>query len=107
MSPDMEFDEDLAQRRLRRLEQRYRSAQNSLAEARAVYASLHELPTANDLQRHQAQLRVQRATQHLLEIQKAIESIEDKDQDQDQHQHGRVRRDDSSDAQRVPTRRRT
>ena len=79
MSPDMEFDEDLEERRLRRLEQRYRSAQNALAEARAVYASLHELPTANDLQRHQASLRVQRATAQLLEIQKAIERIEDQD----------------------------
>jgi hypothetical protein len=79
MSPDMEFDEDLEQRRLRHLEQRYRSAQNALAEARALYASLQEMPAATDSQRHQASLRVQRATQHLVGIQMTIELIEDQD----------------------------
>jgi predicted nucleic acid-binding Zn-ribbon protein len=35
MSFEMEFDDDLAQRRLQRLEHRYHHAQNALAAARA------------------------------------------------------------------------
>lgn len=76
MSFDMELEE-YVERRLRRLELRYRSAQSSLAEARAVYASLHEALDATDLQRHQAQLRVQRAARQLADIQSAIELVED------------------------------
>lgn len=77
MSFDMELDEDLSERRLRRLELRYRSAQSALSEARALYASLSEMPGTTDLQRHQAQLRVQRAARQMLEIQKAIDLLED------------------------------
>jgi hypothetical protein len=79
MSFDMELDDDLSERRLRRLELRYRSAQTALAEARALYASLHEMPGANDLQRHQAQQRVQRAMRQMAEIQRAIDLLEDQD----------------------------
>ena len=85
MSFDMELDEDLSERRLRRLELRYRSAQSALAEARALYASLEEIPSATDLQRHQAQVRVQRAARQMLDIQKAIDVLEDTEWD------GRVR----------------
>lgn len=74
---DMELDEDLSERRLRRLELRYRSAQTALAESRALYASLSEIPGTTDLQRHQAELRMQRAARHLLDIQKAIDVLED------------------------------
>jgi hypothetical protein len=74
---DMELDEDFSERRLRRLELRYRSAQSALAEARAQYASMAEMPGTTDLQRHQAELRVQRASRQMLDIQKAIDQLED------------------------------
>jgi hypothetical protein len=77
MPSDMELDEDFSERRLRRLELRYRSAQSALAEARALYASLEETPGATDLHRHQAQQRVQRAARQMLDIQKAIDQLED------------------------------
>jgi chromosome segregation ATPase len=80
MSFDME-PEEYVERRLRRLEQRYRGTQSALAEARAVYASVHEALDATDLQRHQAQLRVQRAVRQLSDIQSAIELIEDQECD--------------------------
>ena len=76
MSFEMELDEDFSERRLRRLELRYRSAQSALAEARALYASLEEIPNATDLQRHQAELRVQRAARQMLDIQKVLDQLE-------------------------------
>jgi hypothetical protein len=85
MSNDIKVDEDLVQLRLRRLENRYRSAQSAVTEARALHGSLQETPEATDLQRSQALRRFQSATQHLLEIQQAIERIED--QDSDVHRH--------------------
>jgi hypothetical protein len=45
---DLETD-DVAQRRLQRLEHRYCRAQNALAGTRAAYASLREMPGADDL----------------------------------------------------------
>lgn len=86
MAFDMELDEDLSERRLRRLELRYRSAQTALAEARALYASLSEMPGTTDLQRHQAELRMQRAARQLLDIQKAIDVLEDTPWDGRAHQ---------------------
>lgn len=76
MSFDMELDEDISERRLRRLELRYRSAQSALAEARALYASLEEIPSATDPQRHQAQQRLQRAARQMLDIQKVLDQLE-------------------------------
>ena len=73
---DMELDEDLNERRLRRLELRYRSAQSALAEARAQYGSMAEMPGSTDLQRHQAELRMHRASRQMLDIQKAIDQLE-------------------------------
>jgi hypothetical protein len=81
MSFEMELDEDVSERRLRRLELRYRSAQTALAEARALYASLEEIPGTSDLQRHQARQRVQRAARQMLDIQKAIDVLEDTEWD--------------------------
>jgi hypothetical protein len=74
---DTELSEDFSERRLRRMELRFRSAQSALAEARALYASLVEVPSATDLQCHQAQQRVQRAARQMLDIQKALDSLED------------------------------
>lgn len=85
MSFDMELDEDFSERRLRRLELRYRSAQSALAEARALCASLEEIPGTTDLQRHQAQQRVQRAARQMLDIQQAIDTLEQSEGDGRRH----------------------
>ena len=77
MLREMQFDDDLAQRRLQRLEHRYRRAQNALAGAGAVYESLREVPGASELQLRQALERAERAQQVLLQIQRAIELFED------------------------------
>jgi hypothetical protein len=79
MSFDLRPDEDFAQRRLQRLEHRYRRAQNALAGARAVHASLRELPGISDLKLQQALRLVERAQQHLADLQNAIELAEDQD----------------------------
>jgi len=76
MSFDMEFDDDLAQRRLHRLEHRCRRAQNALGGARAVYGALRELPGASALQLHQALQQVERMQQTLADIQFDIEHAE-------------------------------
>jgi chromosome segregation ATPase len=75
MSFDLESD-DFAQRRLQRLENRYRRAQNALAGARAVYGSLRELSGASELQLHQALQQVERAQRQLVDLQAAIELAE-------------------------------
>jgi hypothetical protein len=76
VSFDLEFDDDLAQRRLQRLEHRFRRAQNVLAGARAAYGSLRELPVASESQLHQALLQVERAQRNLADIQFDIELAE-------------------------------
>jgi chromosome segregation ATPase len=76
MSFDLELEDDLAQRRLQRLEHRYRRAQNVLAGARANYGSLREVRGVSELQLHQALRRVERAQQELADIQGAIELLE-------------------------------
>jgi hypothetical protein len=76
MSFDMEFDDDLEQRRLQRLEHRYRRAQNALAGARAIYGSLRELPNASEIRLYQALQQVERAQRQLADIQFDIEFAE-------------------------------
>jgi hypothetical protein len=58
---EMEFDDDLAQRRLQRLEHRYRHAQNALAAARAEYGSLCQPSAASEIQLYRALQKVERA----------------------------------------------
>lgn len=65
---DLEFDDDLAQRRLQRLEQRYRRAQNVLAGARALYGSLRETPSASECQLNAALLQVERAQRVVADL---------------------------------------
>jgi hypothetical protein len=77
MNRNVESDDEFAQRRLQRLEHRYRRVQNALAGAGAVYESLRELPDVSELQLRLALQRVERAQQDLLEIQRAIERCED------------------------------
>jgi hypothetical protein len=69
MSFDLDFDDDLAQRRIKRLENRQWRAQTALASARTYYGSLRELPTANALQLHYALQQVERAQRDLADIQ--------------------------------------
>ena len=69
MSFDLEFDDDLAQRRLQRLEHRYRRAQNVLAGSRTAYGYLRERPDATATQLHQALLQVERAQRALADLQ--------------------------------------
>jgi chromosome segregation ATPase len=76
MSFDLEMDDDLAQRRLQRLEHRYRRAQNVLAGAQANYGSLREARGVGEVQLQQALRRVQRAQQELADIHSAIELAE-------------------------------
>jgi hypothetical protein len=77
MLRDMELDDDVSQRRLQRLEHRYRRAQNALTGASAVYESLREVPGASELQLRQAAERFELAQQVVLDIQRAIELYED------------------------------
>lgn len=74
---DLQPDEDVAERRLQRLEHRYRRAQNVLAGALAVHASLRELPGVSDLKLQQALELVERAQRQLADLQSAIELAED------------------------------
>jgi hypothetical protein len=76
MPYDMEFDDDLAQRRLQLLEHRCRLAQNALADARALYASLRQLHNASAIQLCQALQQVERAQQHVADIRFDLELAE-------------------------------
>ncbi len=73
-------DEDFAQRRLQRLEHRYRRAHNAIAGARAVHASLRELPGVSALKLQQALELVERAQRQLADLQDAIDLAEEQDQ---------------------------
>jgi hypothetical protein len=77
MSFDMTHDGSVGERRMQRLQHRYRRAQNALAGARAVYAALREMPGARTHQVHQAWLQVQQAQQYLSDLQASIELEEE------------------------------
>jgi chromosome segregation ATPase len=76
MSFEMEFDDDLAQRRLQRLENRHRHAQNALAAARAEYGSLCQPPAASEIRLYQARQKLERAERLLADIRFDIEFLE-------------------------------
>ncbi len=77
MSFDVTLDGSVGERRMERLQNRYRRAQNALAGARAVYAALREAPGARSHQLHQAWLQVQQAQLYLADLQAAIELEEE------------------------------
>jgi hypothetical protein len=77
MSFDLESDMDFAERRLQRLEHRFRRAQNALAGARAVYGALRETPSAKAHQLHHALLQVQQAQRYLIDLQTSIDLAEE------------------------------
>jgi chromosome segregation ATPase len=73
---EMEFDDDLAQRRLQRLEHRYRRAQNALAAARAEYGSLCQPSAASESRLHRALQKVERAERLMADIRFDMEFLE-------------------------------
>jgi hypothetical protein len=76
MSFEMEFDDDLAQRRLQRLEHRYRRAQNALAGARAEYGSLCQPSAASESRLHRALQKVERAAHLVADIRFDMDFLE-------------------------------
>jgi ribosomal 50S subunit-associated protein YjgA (DUF615 family) len=79
MPRDPRTNDDHLERRLERLEQRYRRARFVLAGAKAVYESLREMPGADQLQLRQALQRVEQAQQQLVDINSGIEFLEDQE----------------------------
>ena len=79
MPPDPQTHDDFTQRRLQRLELRYRRAHFVLAGAQAAYESLRATPGAGELRLRQALQRVDQAQELLVDIQSAIEYLEDEE----------------------------
>jgi hypothetical protein len=79
MSLGLHPQDEFTQRRVQRLELRYRRAHFVLAGAQTVYESLRELPHADPLRLDQARQRIERAQESLLDIQSIIEYLEDGD----------------------------
>jgi hypothetical protein len=71
--------DDFTQRRLQRLELRYRRAQFVLAGAQAIYDSLRALPAVDELRVRQALQRVEQTQELLVDIQCTIEYLEDQE----------------------------
>jgi len=78
MSDEQHDLEDFTERRLQRLELRYRRAHLVLAGARAVYESLREMPRCDAVRLEQARQRLERAQQQISDIQHTIEGLEDR-----------------------------
>jgi len=70
---DLELDDDLAQRRLQRLEQRCRQIQEALVVLRQRYARLRQSPQAGPAERLQALLQFEQAQRQLVETQFDLE----------------------------------
>jgi chromosome segregation ATPase len=68
---------DVAERRLQRLEDRYRRAQLAVDAAKARYRTLREAPAATNTQLLYAQRCVDEAHQYLTDLQTAIEYTEE------------------------------
>jgi hypothetical protein len=79
MALEPQIQDDFTQRRLQRLELRYRRAQFVLAGAAAVYQSLRETLYPDPCRLRQAQQRVEQAQEALVDIQSIIEYLEDRE----------------------------
>lgn len=77
MPRNLQTQDDFAQRRLQRLQLRYRRAHFGLAGARALYESLRAMPGAGELRLRQALQRVEQAQELLVDSQSTIEYLED------------------------------
>lgn len=73
---EMEFDDDLAQRRLQRLEHRFRRAQNALAAARAEYGALCQPSPASEIRLYRALQNVERAERFVADIRFDMDILE-------------------------------
>lgn len=79
MPLEQQNQDDFTQRRLQRLELRYRRAQFVLAGAQAVYDSLRSMAVVDELRLRQALQRVEQTRELLLDIQCTIEYLEDQE----------------------------
>jgi chromosome segregation ATPase len=79
MPPKPQTHDDFTQRRLERLELRYRRARFVLAGAQTAYKSLRATPGAGELRLRQALQRVEQAQELVVDIQSAIEYLEDQE----------------------------
>lgn len=79
MPLEQQNQDDFTQRRLQRLELRYRRAQFVLAGAQAVYDSLRSMAVVDELQLRQALQRVEQTRELLVDIQCTIEYLEDQE----------------------------
>lgn len=79
MTHDLPGKDEYMQRRLERLELRLRRARFVLAGAQAAYQALRETPAAGGLQLRQALQRVEQAQEQLVDIQSAVEFLEDQE----------------------------
>jgi hypothetical protein len=79
MLPEPQTHDDFTQRRLERLELRYRRARFVLAGAQTAYKSLRATPGAGELRLRQALQRVEQAQELVVDIQSAIEYLEDQE----------------------------
>lgn len=77
MGLDLEFEDDYSQRRMQRLENRYRRAQFILTGAQAQYQVLSNTYGVSEAELTQAQHRVKRAREQLEDILSTIEFLED------------------------------
>jgi hypothetical protein len=71
--------DEFKQRRLQRLELRYRRAHFVLTGAQAVYDSLRAAPVVDELRVRQALQRVEQTQELLVDIQCTIEYLEDQE----------------------------
>ena len=79
MLPEPQTHDDFTQRRLERLELRYRRARFVLAGTQTAYKSLRATPGAGELRLRQALQRVEQAQELVVDIQSAIEYLEDQE----------------------------
>jgi septal ring factor EnvC (AmiA/AmiB activator) len=77
MGLDLESEDDYAQRRIERLEMRYRHAQYLLDGAQAQYHALRKTVGASEAQLTQSINRVRRAREQLEDILSTIEFLQD------------------------------
>ena len=79
MSSELQSHEDFIQRRRQRLELRHRRAQFILAGAQAAYEAVRKMPCADNSGLREALQRIERAREQLVDIQSAIEFLEDQE----------------------------
>ena len=77
MALDLQIQDDFRQRRLQRLELRYRRAHFVLAGAHAVCEKLRKQPYADESGLRQALQRIEQAQEALVDIQSIIETLND------------------------------